>query len=72
VAVNRHRINPTHEHVTFVYFAKSDSDKIKASDTEVSEETRWFNAEDLESKAYGIRDSIRHYAKMAIRTINST
>lgn len=71
VAMNRHRINPSHEHVTCVYFAESDTDRIVASDEEVSEETKWFTAEELDSKAYDIRDSIRHYAKMAIKTMDS-
>jgi ADP-ribose pyrophosphatase YjhB (NUDIX family) len=69
VSVNRHRINPTHEHVTYVYFAKANTEKIDAAAEGVEQECKWFSIQDLDSGSYDIRDSIKHYAKMAIKTV---
>jgi ADP-ribose pyrophosphatase YjhB (NUDIX family) len=71
VSVNRHRVSPTHEHVTFVFFAKSDTDKISESKEELSGGCRWFTREELDSGRYDIKESIRHYAKMALERIGS-
>jgi ADP-ribose pyrophosphatase YjhB (NUDIX family) len=70
-SVNRHRVSPTHEHVTFVFFAKSDTDKIRESKEELSEECKWFSKEELDSGRYDIKESIRHYAKMALERLGS-
>ena len=64
--LNRHRINDTHEHITLVYFAKSDSDELKLSEKEVSEECRWFTREEIEKNTYGLTKSIQHYALTAL------
>lgn len=68
--INRHRINPTHEHVSCVFFAKSDTDKIKAATDEVSEEIRWFDREELDSSRYELKDHVRYYAKKALEEVN--
>lgn len=67
--LNRHRISDIHEHVTMVYFASTDSNKTIQGDNEVSEELRWFTGEELDDPSYGIRDSVRYYAKEALREI---
>ncbi len=64
--LNRHRINDTHEHITLVYFAKSDKDELKLSEKEVSEECRWFTREEIEKNTYGIEKSIQYYALTAL------
>src|SRR3990167_2629099 len=47
--LNRHRINSNHEHITFVYFAKANTDKIVQSmGDELSEECKWFTREEIE------------------------
>ncbi|MGA2800256.1 MAG: NUDIX domain-containing protein [Candidatus Micrarchaeaceae archaeon] len=71
ISMNRHRINPTHEHITLVFFAKSDTDRIKTSKEEVSEECKWFNKAEIDSGSYEIKESIKYYAKMALERINS-
>ena len=68
--LNRHRINPTHEHIGLTFFATSETDKITAATDEVSEEIRWFSKEDLESNLYDIKDHVRYYAKTAIEEVN--
>jgi 8-oxo-dGTP pyrophosphatase MutT (NUDIX family) len=67
--MNRHRINETHEHVTLVYFARAKTDRLKLSATEVSEEIRWFTAEELDQPEFGIKEHIRTYAKAALRAL---
>ncbi len=67
--LNRHRINKTHEHITFVYFATSQSDKIQQNvKEEMSEECRWFGKEDIEMNAE-LLPNIKHYALKALETL---
>lgn len=63
--VNRHRISDTHEHVTFVYFATADSDRVGNASDEKSQELKWFSRADLDDPKYKLRDSIRQYALAA-------
>jgi len=65
VFLNRHRINETHEHVTLVYFATSDTDKIRQGKTEISDECKWWTKEELE-KSEELKDDIRRYALAAL------
>lgn len=67
--LNRHRINKNHEHITLIFFAKTDTDKLKLSEKEISEECRWFNKEELENNKYGIKESIKHYALSALKEL---
>jgi ADP-ribose pyrophosphatase YjhB (NUDIX family) len=69
--MNRHRISEAHEHVTLVYFAKSPTDKIKQGSAEISEEARWFTAQDIDDPGYGLKDNIRRYAKRALEELGS-
>ena len=67
--LNRHRISDTHEHVTFIYFATSDTRETTEQATdERSEEMRWFSDEELDKPEYGIRDNVRFYAHQAINS----
>ncbi len=63
---NRHRINENHEHVTFVYFAKSQTDRLKLSEDELSEECKWFTWNEIEQNSYGIDEHIKRYARTAL------
>ncbi|MDD5192673.1 MAG: NUDIX domain-containing protein [Candidatus Nanoarchaeia archaeon] len=67
--LDRHRINPNHEHVVLVYFAKSFTDKIKQSEDELSEECKWFTKEEIDNPSYGIKEDIRFYAKKALEEL---
>ncbi|MBT7402167.1 NUDIX domain-containing protein [Candidatus Woesearchaeota archaeon] len=66
--INRHRINKTHEHVTLTYFAKSNSDKVKQGDSEISEDWKWFTLEELEQLSEGITETVKEYARTALKT----
>ena len=67
--LNRHSINDTHEHVAMTYFARTDSRQITQGDIEVSDEIRWFTDKELDDPQYAIRESIKHYAKSALKEL---
>ncbi len=69
--INRHRINDVHEHISFAYFATSDTRDVVQSDTEVSDHIKWFTEEELNAESYGIRDRVRTYAKAALDALAS-
>lgn len=70
VFMNRNRISETHEHVTFFYFAAAETDRIPVDAIkEKMPETKWFSADELDDPAYGIRESIKFYAKEALRRL---
>ena len=69
--LNRHKVGDTHEHITLVYFAKSENDSITQGKNEISEECRWFVADELDDPKYDIRESIKFYAKSAIVAVNN-
>lgn len=64
--MNRHRINDSHEHVSLVYFARSNTDKLVLSEKEKSEDCRWFTREELNDPKYGIKDHVKMYALSAL------
>jgi ADP-ribose pyrophosphatase YjhB (NUDIX family) len=66
VFLNRHRVSPTHEHVTHTYFATATSDAVVPEKPE--DEWRWFSKTDLDAQA-DIKDSVRHYAVTALETL---
>ena len=65
--LNRHRINDNHEHVTLVYFAKSNSDKLKLSDKEITEDCKWFSKEELDKEE--LKDNVRFYSNEALKAL---
>ena len=67
--MNRHRINPNHEHVTLVYFATSDTDKIIQPKKERSKSCRWFLKEEIDETKYEIKEHIKMYAKSALEKL---
>ena len=69
--LNRHRISPTHEHVTLIYFASSDSDTIMQQEKEISDDCKWFSAEELAGTVDTLTDSVRHYAQAALKAAKS-
>lgn len=69
VSMNRHRVSASHEHITLVYFATSETDEIILSQTEKTSDCRWFAKEEL--AANDIKPHIRHLAKLALDTLAS-
>ncbi len=71
VFLNRHTINNTHEHISFVYFATSNNATIKQGDTEISTEIRWFTQEELHDPAWNVDKKIQYYAETALKKISN-
>jgi 8-oxo-dGTP pyrophosphatase MutT (NUDIX family) len=65
--VNRHAINDKHEHVAFIYFATSDSDKIVAESPDKSDECVWATKEDLQTM--DLKPHIKYYAECALNEL---
>jgi 8-oxo-dGTP pyrophosphatase MutT (NUDIX family) len=63
--LNRHRINPGHEHVCSVYFAKAINDKLILEKPD--DECAWLSKEELEK--LDIRPSIRLQALQALHEL---
>lgn len=64
--MNIHRINDTHRHITLIYFAKTDTDRLILSEDEKSDGCKWFTQEELDDPQYGIEEVIKKYARTAL------
>jgi ADP-ribose pyrophosphatase YjhB (NUDIX family) len=69
--INRHRINDTHEHISFVYFATADTRDVQQGEAEISDAIKWFNEDDLDDPAYEIKERVKLYAKAALKAVAS-
>jgi len=68
--LNMHRINNSHEHISFVYFGKAKTDKIVQSDgDEISEGCRWFSIGELEDSKFDLRPHVKEYARLALKEL---
>lgn len=74
VALGRHSAahptSGTHEHVTLVYFARSESDQVEVSyEDDRSDDWRWFDMNELET--LDTPENVRTYAKLALERLTS-
>lgn len=69
--VGRHKVNDNHEHVVFVYFAKSSTDTISDSvlEHEKGSEIKWATEEDLHTM--NLRPNVLHLATEALKELGS-
>ncbi len=67
--INRHRINESHEHISFEYFGTSDTRDVVPGEGESTEGIRWFTWEELDDPQYDIQPRVRDYAKAALKAI---
>lgn len=68
--LNRNRINNTHEHVTFVYFAKTNTNQIKQDIArEKSDDCKWFSKEEIEQNIE-IKPNVKFYALQALAVLS--
>ncbi len=67
IAQNRHRISPTHEHVSSVYFGRATSDVVIPE--KETDEWKWYTVENLDTLD-GIRPDVAYYAKRAIKELS--
>ena len=68
--MNIHDINPTHKHISLIYFAKSNSGKVIDEGREQSRGYKWFNMNDLKQNAEGVSESILFYATKALENLS--
>lgn len=61
-----HDYSGNHQHIGFVYFLKSKTDKISLADKE-HDGIRWFSSEDIDDPQYNLIDSVKFYAKQALK-----
>jgi len=64
--INRHRVSPTHEHISFIYFGTSDTRELNPAEGESTEGMKWFTREELSDAQYGVSRRIQNYAKAAL------
>lgn len=65
-----HQVNETHSHIVFIYFAKSETDQLKLSDTEVTEDCRWFTKEEVVKNDVGMLPMLQFYALKALEALS--
>ena len=68
--LGRHRINDTHEHITFIYFATTNKDDLKLSQSEKSEDVKWYTKDELKNDNEIIPD-VKFYALQALAKLSS-
>lgn len=69
--LNRHTVEPNHEHVVLIYFATSKTDKIsQPTKGEQSEECKWFTKEEIEDNKE-IVPNIKFYALKALEKLST-
>jgi ADP-ribose pyrophosphatase YjhB (NUDIX family) len=68
--LNFHNITPEHKHITFVYFAKSKTDKINEMvEEEKSEQIKWFTKGEIEQNTE-ILENIKYYSLRALEKLS--
>jgi len=70
--LHRHHTSPTHEHISFIYFAKASTDEVRPGEGEKQDEIKWFTDEELDDPKYGIRENVRFYAKAALKELGAS
>lgn len=66
IALGRHRVNETHEHVVFVYFAASDTDAVVPENP--TDEWKWVSREEFDPLE--LRKNVRDYAAAALEALS--
>jgi 8-oxo-dGTP pyrophosphatase MutT (NUDIX family) len=67
-ALNRHRINETHEHISFIYYAKSRSDEVVPEKED--DEWKWLSREDIENELVLLKGDVRFHALQALEQLS--
>ncbi len=70
VFLNRHNISDSHEHITFVYFASCDTDKVVEQESEKSGGWKWCTAEELDNLP-SLSKHMKHYALAALKALKN-
>ena len=65
--LNLHHINEFHQHIDFVFFAKSASNEFKPKPGE-SKEIIWYSKEEIETSTY-VEEKVKVYALEALEKL---
>ncbi len=68
--LNRHSISEKHEHIAFVYFATTKINTLTLSDTEITDDCRWFTKQEIIKNDCGIPGDVQFYALKALETLS--
>jgi len=71
IFLNRHKINETHEHVTLVYLARSNTDKLKSVKEKI-DDCKWFTSKELDDPSFGVKPKVKEYAKYALDILKNS
>lgn len=64
--LNRHAITPTHDHLSFVFFARAETNEVKPGPGEQQDGWRWFTREELADPELNLLSDVRFYAEQAL------
>lgn len=67
-----HDIDSVHRHISLVYFAKSNSDKVVDEGVEKSRGYKWFTKQDLEKNKEGLSELVKFYASEALEELGES
>ncbi len=70
--INRHPINETHEHISCVYFATSDTRELSPAEGEKQDGFKWFTEEELHNPEYGVPVRIQLHAASALHAVRDS
>lgn len=65
-----HPVDNTHSHVVLIFFAISQTDKLKLSTTEVAEDCHWFTKEEILDNQFGVSDKVQLHALRALEALS--
>jgi len=68
ISINRHSISDTHEHVSLIYFATTNTDKIIPE--KPTDEWRWCTKEDIDGME-DLQSNVAFYGKKAIDLVEN-
>jgi ADP-ribose pyrophosphatase YjhB (NUDIX family) len=66
VHMNRHSVSDTHEHISFAYYATSETRDTNPAPGEKRDGFKWFTKEELDDEKYGVPTRIRVCGKEAL------
>lgn len=68
--LNVHSIREPHKHISMVYFATSNNDKVIPSGNDKSDNWKWFSMEELNNPIYNLKKSVKFYARKALEELS--
>lgn len=68
--MNRHKISDAHEHVTLIYFARTETNITTQNEKETSDGMHWFTKEELNDPAHEIKENVKYCAEQALQELS--